>query len=308
MKNIISFSIFVATIALLAALNIFSFWGIASILILVFVGAIITTILYPPARDYLGLVCCNIGHNNNYRLLSIGLFTLLCFILAFKYGAGEPLFLSAWRDTIQLTKPYYTEEKQQTKNLLLYGQNNSDLQMRMDKDYLQQFDNQYPLVDEDTLRQKKNYNFVQHRQNYNERISNWSRYGIFVDDLKVATLLKQRSNTWEQIWKQKQDQISIIVKIKTWVFWKLAFTFLLLFIFYLPFAFSDEMAEFLESIVGRIKRVKDEIKADITPTEPTTTSTPIAKISGLFGKLFASDMLVELAVRLLQGGIKLFRG
>jgi len=100
-----------------------------------------------------------------------------------------------------------------------------------------------------------------------------------------------------------------------WFWWKLSFMYLFFTLFYIIPAFSDEILDFINDIIIRVKNMKDEIKAKV-PSEPATPEATVAgtvkttpffgsKI-GWFGRLYGSDLASEFTIRLLQGFAKLF--
>ncbi|RLC38419.1 hypothetical protein DRH27_02275 [Candidatus Falkowbacteria bacterium] len=100
-----------------------------------------------------------------------------------------------------------------------------------------------------------------------------------------------------------------------WFWWKLSFMYLFFTIIYIIPAFSDEILDFINDIIIRIKNMKDEIKLKLPPEPATPGATVTGTVKttpfsgskiGWFGRLYGSDLASEFTIRLLQGVAKLF--
>ncbi|MFA6992840.1 MAG: hypothetical protein WC269_06250 [Candidatus Gracilibacteria bacterium] len=101
-------------------------------------------------------------------------------------------------------------------------------------------------------------------------------------------------------------------KPRTWFFWKLSAVFFLMFIFYLPFAMSDEVASVLESLADNIRKKQYSLKetapkvaAAIIGSSSKTTADGSEKM-GLIGRIYGSSLASEFTIQLLQKLANLF--
>lgn len=113
--------IFSAVIILIALLNIFSFVGTIVMTVLVMLALIIISGYTTFGRSAAGYVLSNISKNNNYRLLVLAGITIFFFVMAVKYGGGEPLIYSALQDGKKSVSQYAGEKTKKEINYLLWG-------------------------------------------------------------------------------------------------------------------------------------------------------------------------------------------
>jgi len=296
--------IFLAITILAIVVCLASWWEFA-VMVMVIAGIFILSAFSTWIRSAWGWLGRQICQNNNYPLYVWVVMTLIFFICAFKYGAGEPLFVSAWTETKKIIKgsEYYQENKdeiQTFKNRLFSGLNKTGARLDLEKEYVK------------NIVEKHGEFPPQERGNatpivYNQKMRNYLVYGVFVEDAIIQTWFEAMPADF----KIKPD---IEKSRRTWVFWKLAFMFLFLTTIYLPFAISDEVVEWLEKLKDIVKKKHQEYKAQITlPSVPAPTTGPapapgIPRL-GILQKLslvYASDMAAEFTVKLIDSLIKLF--
>jgi len=273
----------------LASFRVLLIGGVVAIIILTI------SLFYNKPRSFMGYLGFEVGINNNARLYIIGLLSLFCLIGGLKYGAGEPLFLSAWRNTLDVveTSNMYKEKGsslQTLKNKIMYGLEKTDQQLNREKSYIKQSGLVAPP------KEKSN----ETPEVYNQKMRNYLVYGVFIDDLNLTARLNSIPFEF-----QAESSNKVVESKRTWIFWKLHFMFTFLFLLYLPFALSDEVADLLERMVEGIKIKRQEYGAKVTPqvapqaataaATPGATTTPPA--SGLGEKLnvFASRYFSDLA-------------
>ena len=317
MIQAIRFFVFVAIVSLAVILNLVDFWGLVGMATLVLILLIALTIRYPAwTRSAMGYAGFQIGNNNNFPLYILIALTVITYVFAFKYGAGEPLFVSAWRDSVAIVSPYYSEDRQSEKNRALYGVAKSDDQMERERDYLTRglrvnF-TQYEPKQSDEVREQCQRAGIQNWQaDYNQRLHNWGMYNLFVSDGQMRAFLAAMPPNWQIQAAVAGEEPPIR---RTWLFWRLAFLFTFLTLLCLPFSLSDEVAAGFKAAADYLRRKQKEFKSGYK-TQPTPV--PIAAPGGQapapaaaqtakgtayrWSALFASDMAAEFVIRLLEG-------
>ncbi|MDP3990830.1 MAG: hypothetical protein Q8P63_00855 [Candidatus Nealsonbacteria bacterium] len=294
--------------AVIVILSIFvclaNLWILVAGIIVTLIVLIILATRFVQVRSFLGYLGFKVGNDNNYRLAALGTFILICFICAIKYGAGEPLFLSAWRETSEIVQSSETYNKnkddvQSFKNRLVRGLDKTDRVLNREKAYIKSVKNQLGQV---LIPKEKNGNETP--EVYNQKIRNHLTYGVFVDDSLMNGWLKN-------IPAEFQVALEIEKPRRTWIFWKLLFMFIFLFLLYLPFALSDEVVDLLEKLRESISKKHEEYKASVvrltslTPAPAGLAVNGISQKFGWFVKLYTSDMAAEFTIKLLEGLTKL---
>ncbi|MBI2459096.1 MAG: hypothetical protein HYV53_00915 [Parcubacteria group bacterium] len=282
-----------------------NFWWLIAVGIIALVSLVILSASFAQVRSFLSYYLgFQVGNDNNYRLAALGVLSLIFFVLAFKYGAGEPLFLSAWRETSEIiqSSDTYKENKddiQSFKNRLLHGLDKNDQELNREKAYIKKY------VRKQTPKEK---NLDETPEIYNQKIRNYLVYGVFVDNSKLQTWLKSIPADFQIESEAEKSR-------RTWIFWKLGFMFLFLFLLYLPFALSDEVVDLLEKLKEFIGKKREEYRVKVAPQSapaaPATTTIPSAGLGGVtqkwgwFARLYTSDMAAEFSIKFIEGLIKL---
>jgi len=301
-----------AAIISLAAVVLFNFAGMAAFfvsIILMIIGGAMYSRTFASGLGYVG---ARIGSNNNYHLALFAGITLLLFIFAIKYGAGEPILLDGWNKGSEIMEKNFTPEAQKKVNSWLYGRDNSfsSQEMAMLKSFLKSKTKEYPF------KLKEEY---ANEKEYRERVANWDTFDIMINNEELS-LVKQKffSGTdteiegWKDNWLKNQQQVAKRHK-KSWFLWKLAIFSLLMTIAYIPFAFADEAADLFEHLADKISKLRDEERLKGV-TDPSSPEKPIKKDGtekeskfGLISKLYSSDLAAEFTVKLLQNLSGFFR-
>jgi hypothetical protein len=215
---------------------------------------------YPVVATSLGWMGWEVGEDSRKRLWIMLILTAITFVTAINFGAGEPVFITTWRETMKLVQ--LNDEQQQTKNVILHGlvQTNNTVEFDIGRLkaaglYNGRFYRPRPEQSGESM------------DEFNQSIRNWKVYKVFTSDRMLRKLIADAPmpNTVE-----RKDKISF----KTWYFWKLTgllafFTFL-----YLPFAYAHSAANILEQIGEALERKRGELRAAAIPT-------PIPVVAGV---------------------------
>lgn len=101
-------------------------------------------------------------------------------------------------------------------------------------------------------------------------------------------------------------------KPRTWFFWKMSAVFFLMFIFYIPFAMSDEVVDVLEGLADSIRKKQYSLKetapkvAAVIMGSSNKTSNDGNEKFGLFGRIYGSSLASDLTIHFLQKLAALF--
>lgn len=301
----IKFLIFTGILILSVFICLTNFWWLIAVGIIALIVLIMLTASFEQVRTFLGWLGFQVGNDNNYRLAALGALSLVFFILAFKYGAGEPLFLSTWRETSEIIQSSDTYKKnkddmQSFKNRLLHGLSKNDKELEREKAYIKR------KYKKSTPKEKISNEAP---EIYNQKIRNYRVYGVFVNDSTMQDLLKSIPSDFQVASETEGSR-------RTWIFWKLGFMFFFLFLLYLPFALSDEVVDLLEKLKEFIVRKREEYRVKVVPpvapAAPATTTATIPSTGvgatqkwGWFAKLYTSDMAAEFSIKFIEGLIKL---
>lgn len=304
----IKFLIFAGTVVLSVFICLTNFWWLIAVGLIALIVLIMLTASFEQVRTFLGWLGFQVGNDNNYRLAALGLLSIIFFILAFKYGAGEPLFISTWRETSEIiqSSDAYKKNKddiQSFKNRLLHGLDKNNEELEREKAYIKK------KYKKSTPTEKTNNEAP---EIYNQKIRNYRIYGAFVSDSTMQNLLKAIPRNFQVVPETQESR-------RTWIFWKLGFMFFFLFLLYLPFALSDEVVDLLEKLKEFIKKKREEYVIKTIPqsvpmataaTVTTTATTPSTGLGatqkwGWFAKLYTSDMAAEFSIKFIEGLIKL---
>ena len=305
--------IFIAVLILAFVVCLNEFWGL--ILAIVIALMIILALVLLAGRynwaftalGYLGLTLSAVGNNNNYRLYVLGTVSIISFICGILYGGGEPIFISAYRDTAELSSQYFDDDRQIWKNQMLSGQARTNEELRKEKEHIKKVKTQIELENEYSPRARNG----ETPEVYNQKIRNHLVYGTFIDDEMIKEWLKTMPVDFNTKSVPKKST-------KTWFFWKLGFLFLFMTVTYLPWAFSDEAARWLDRLLDEAKKIRDEHRIKVTsPSQPakpapasgTAPAAPATALtrSGLFRRLLATELSAEFTVWLLSNFLKLFK-
>ncbi|MFA6549706.1 MAG: hypothetical protein WCT39_07270, partial [Candidatus Margulisiibacteriota bacterium] len=318
----IRFFCFLAFLLVVVVLNTTDFYGFFAFSTLILLTVVILMAVFPLyARSALGYIGFQIGNNNNVPLyIFIALF-LISLPFSIKYGAGEPVFLSTLRESVDILRPYYNEDRQVTVNQILYGIEKPDSQLEREKDFLKKWG--WCWID---YSQRKPMKLVEVRGRfpdnwqgaYNERLGNWMTYNLFVSGAEARYWLGYMPSGY-QIAREDNPEY------RTWLYWKFTFIFFLLIVFCLPFSFSDEVARGLTSAAKSIRRkhkeFKSHFKQPVTPppnAAPATGTTGVAGISapaiamqsktslGMWGKLIGFELTAEVIAKFLESIARFF--
>jgi hypothetical protein len=310
MNNIIRFFVLLALAGFVIFFNVANLTAYVIFLIAILVLLIGFSAFYVEVRSAVGWFAHHIAVGKGELVFWLML-VFVCATLGFKYGAGEPIFLSTLRETYSIVN---TPNNQIIKNHLVYGTEQTDDEMLVKQKYLKCYKNIYPLLTEDEVKAK--YPNSDIKEIYNQCISNKSRYGVFVtnEEIKKELASKQFADFFKKFKTEPEEEQK---SGRTWIFWKLALCFALIGMLRTPFIFGDWFADRFERLADSIRDMRDAhvrglAQAASTQTTPTTTApatgaTHQGGAIGMFGQLYASDMAAEFTMKLFQGFAELLR-
>ena len=299
MNNGIRFLIFLASVALVVFLNLVNFWGLVVFGLIGFITLIYFASTNQNVRSWLGWFGWEIGGNNNYRLYSLAVITLLIFIAAAKYGGGEPIFLSSLREFKVIVSPYYTSDRQKSVNTIIYGADVDNETLANAKKrvvaFLKNPASMLPIKGDQTTEDYQKKMAILSALNskiptrimpmekddtpetYNEKIKNLFAYGVFLTVKDTEDFVKlipaaprnlrltwyQRILPWNWGGKNQLETPNYPRYEKSWFLWKVWFIFLLITIAYIPFAYADEAASLFRKLYENFTWKRELVKSQL---------------------------------------------
>jgi hypothetical protein len=326
MRSFIRFWVFVGIVFLAILLNITSAHGLFYFAFFWLLSTALLMVLsqnFPWAQRVIWATVGHVGENNNYPTYILVVLIVVCTIVGFKVGPGDPFLKISLRELSSEISQEKMDAVSKTWNRINWGKDQTSKEADLEKKALELF-----------KRDNRNNKFLfEYRDrgprealsNYEERCSNLFQHRLFLTNAEIDTEVVRYSSQVDQT--EKPDPI------KTWFWFRMAASFFLMLPFFLVYSFRDEVARFCISFSDKIETMNrdyhDGLAAQTAQNQPTQQAqpagqtpatgtqpvTPSAQTTPLvttksgfwnsannwFLKLYTSDMAAEFSIRLLQG-------
>lgn len=271
-------------------------------------------------RSYVGHGLYRFRQNNNnwFYATMIIFFGLVAYF--FYYGFGEPILNSSVVeiiDTVKRDNAQSISSYEKKKNTVLYGQKISDDAIEVQKRYFETLVDKYPAMAKKDWLEKHptDDNYTQFRENG----LNLMRYGLFTSNVEIDKLRNDipqdvKADLEYGILKEQIDDVED--KRKSWIPFLAVLFMIPVLIIVFVFSFSDEVVDFCESLIYRIKKMRKEIikgerasksggKSSESPDDKKGESA-FGKLN-LFARMYSSDVAAEFSMKILEKIISLLR-
>lgn len=222
------------------------------------------------------------GRDNNKRLAILFLASIICFIVAFQTGGGDPLIYSTAREIVADKKfDSAVRGLSSWKNKIIWGIDLTGQEIDSAKRTIGFLMEKKP---EELQAYKPDGQTENLRR---EEKKNIALFGIPATDKEIKLLLDKYALTdppgYSMDWKS----------IGSWNWWQLGFLYLIFGVVYLPFAISDEVADLLEAAYEKIKSRKGGVEEE--PVKEVAKETA-KQTQGKFKHMLISDTISEVMV------------